>query len=355
MRKNTIQANFPFCQWELIMDCNMECESCNARKKLIAGFKHPKVEMVLSGIDDLIYAGVKNLEFIGGEPLLYENLPVVLRYLNQRKEIKRFAVLTNGIARDALLKIKPELSLKKGGLVVSINYTPEKCEELLKTGIDKDMVKKSIAGWRVLEEFSDHCWVRVNCTVNTINCSSLAEIALRIIKMGGFFSLCPLIYKRVGYNSGLEFTFRSSSVGLAPLEKYKKTIEKSIMELRELKRRYPRQIIPSEDYFKMVIESCKNPSKLYSANCSGLGLPYLRVSSEIGKSLRDGKVAFQLRACSDIKGSNISKIVTSDLRKLNVRKKLPLIYQRDPEVRKCCEREGCVWSVTHLLASKALL
>lgn len=350
MEKNTGRAKFKFCQWELILDCNMECQGCQARTKITAGYKHPSADLVISGVDDLVVAGVENLEFIGGEVPLYDDLPIVFRHLNRIPEIKKFAVLTNGIAREALLRLKPELSHEKGGLVVSINYTPEKCEELLKAGIDTDMVKKSLAGWRVLREFSAHCWIRVNCTVNTINAASLAEIARRVVELGGLFSLCPLIYKRAEYDSGLVFTFRSSEVGLAPTGKDRKNIEKSVLELERLRQKYPGQIIPTEAYLRLVIESCKNPIRAYPANCAGLGLPYLRVSSEIGESLLDGKTAFRLRACSDLKGANISKVVTSDLRDPNVRELLPLIYQGDPEVKKCCEREGCVWSVTHLLA-----
>lgn len=350
MKRNIVQTKFPFCQWELILDCNMECVGCQARTKIKAGYQHPSVGLVLRCIDDLVCAGVEILEFIGGEVPLYDDLPVVFRYLNQIPEIKKFAVLTNGIARDALQRLKPELSVEKGGLVVSINYTPEKCEELLRAGIDTDMVKKSLAGWRVLKEFSGHGWVRVNCTVNSINTTSLAEIARRVINLGGFFSLCPLIYKRTAYDSGLIFTFRSSSVGFAPTGKDRKNVERSVSELEELRKKYSKQIIPTKAYLRLVIESCKNPIKAYPANCASLGLPYLRVSSEIGESLIDGKTAFRLRACSDLKGSNISKIVTSDLRDSDVRELLPLIYQNDPEVKKCCECEGCVWSVTHLLA-----
>jgi hypothetical protein len=270
--------------------------------------------------------------------------------LNEIPEIKKFAVLTNGIARDKLERLKPELSIAKGGLVVSINYTEEKCEELLKVGIDTDMVKKSLAGWRVLQEFSGHCWIRVNCTINTINATSLAEIARRVVDLGGFFSLCPLIYKRAEYDSGLIFTFRSSSVGLAPTGKDRRNVERSVIGLEALRRKYPGQIIPTAAYLRLVIESCKNPIKAYPANCASLGLPYLRVSSEVGESLIDGKIAFRLRACSDLKGAAVSKIVTSDLRNPDVRELLPLIYQGDSEVKKCCECEGCVWSVTHLLA-----
>ncbi len=350
MGRNENNSDFPFCQWELIKACNMQCDGC--RVSLGAPLKQPSLEIVKRTIDDLVIAGVSNLEFIGGEPPLYKKFPAVLEYLNMQPKIEKFAVLTNATAKELLERIRPHLSFEKGGLVVSINYTLEQCEYLLKAGIDIGMVKKSIAGWEALEAFNNCCWIRVNCAVNSLNIENIAEIAERVIKFGGYFSFCPLIYRRQGYDSGLEMTFRSSSAGFALTDKHKKSVEKAMFELRELKRKYPMQIIPTNEYMKLVVESCKNPTKSYPASCNGLGLPYLRISSEIGKSLHNRKKAFRLRACSDIIGSEISKIVTSDLRNWCIRKSLPLIYQRDPEVIKCCHEEGCVWSVTHLLSLK---
>jgi len=86
MGRYVSHSSFPFCQWELITDCNLECEGCQVRNKIAAGSQQPRIEIVTRSIDDLICAGVKNLEFIGGEPLLYKDLPIALEYLNRQKK-----------------------------------------------------------------------------------------------------------------------------------------------------------------------------------------------------------------------------------------------------------------------------
>ncbi|MFZ2970735.1 MAG: radical SAM protein [Minisyncoccia bacterium] len=345
MKKNTDQTGFSFCQWEITTACNMNCAGCRVPQ---GASEQPRIDIALRSADDLIVAGITNLEIIGGEPLIYEHLPTLLKYLNQRKEIRRFAVLTNATMTNKLQEIKPELSFEKGGLAVSINYSEEQCKKFIESGTDVAMAKKSLAGWQALREFGNHCSVRVNCVINSLNIASLPEIARQVINMGGTFSFCPLVYRRQNYDSGLDFTFRSSTVGLAPTEEHKEAMKEAMAELAMLKKKHPRKIIPTEEYMKMSVEACKDPNEPYKVGCKGKGIPYLRVSSKIGKSLRDGKIAFRLKACSDVEGSEVSKLVTSDLRDVSIRKKLLLIYQNDPEVIRCNSEERCIWSVTHI-------
>lgn len=345
MKKNTSWAGFSFCQWEITTACNMNCAGCRVPQ---GASEQPGIDIALRSADDLIAAGITNLEIIGGEPLIYEHLLALLKHLNQKKDIKRFAVLTNATMTDKLQEIKPELSFEKGGLVVSINYTEEQCKELMKSGTDTAMVKKSLAGWQALREFGNHCLVRVNCVINSLNIANLPEIARQVVNMGGTFSFCPLVYRRQNYGSGMDFTFRSSTIGLAPAEEHKEAMKETMAELAMLKKKYIRKIIPTEEYMKMAVEACKNPNEPYKVGCKSKGIPYLRVSSKIGKSVHDGKIAFRLKACSDVEGSEVSKLVTSDLRDANIRKKLPLIYQNDPEVIRCNEEERCIWSITHI-------
>jgi len=349
VKKNTNQPDLSFCQWELITACNMNCEGCRVSQ---GSSEQPEIDIVLRSADDLIAAGVVNLEIIGGEPLMYEHLSILLKYLNGRKEIKRFAVLTNATMTGKLQEIKPELLSGKGILVVSINYREEQCEELIRSGEDVAMAKKSLAGWKALREFGNCCPVRVNCVINSLNIADVPGIAREVIGMGGSFSFCPLIYKRQNYDSGLNFTFRSSFLGLAPTKQHEKAVREAMAELAILKERHPKKIIPTMEYMEMVVQSCKDPDSPYQFNCRGKGIPYLRVGSKIGKSFRNGKIAFKLKACSDVEGSEISKLVTSDLRDAYVRKKLSLIYQGDSEVIRCNREEGCVWSVTHILSQK---
>lgn len=335
---------FPdFCQWEITTDCNSRCKHCVVWK---VTHKPVPLEIVLNGIDDVVAAGIKNIELIGGEPLLYENLFEVLEYLNTQDGIERFAVLTNGIDLQKLERIIPEIEKGKGWIVVSINYTQKQCDELNEAGED---VRKSMAGWEILKRFSKSCNIRVNCTINSINVSVFPEIAQKVIKMGGFFSLCPTIYKRQEFNSGLEFTFRSPDVGLSPIEKHKEIMRESSGKLLEIKKEYQNRVVPNEEYIRRLPDFCKDPTQSYPINCFGMGLPYLRVSSVIGMSEYNGECSLKLRACSDIMGKETSKIVTSDLRISKIRNKLPSIFQNDSDVRRCCKDEGCCWSVTYAL------
>ena len=298
MKKNTNQSDLSFCQWELTTVCNMNCEGCRVSQR---SSEQPKIDIVLRSVDDLIASGVVNLEIIGGEPLMYEHLLILLKYLNGKKEIKRFAVLTNATMADRLQEIKPELLSGKGSLVVSINYREEQCEELIRSGEDVAMAKKSLAGWKALKEFGNRCPVRVNCVINSLNVANVPEIAWEVMRMGGSFSFCPLIYKRQNYNSGLNFTFRSSDIGLAPTKQHEKALRETMAELLRLKKNHPKKIIPTEEYMEMIVQSCKDPEDPYQFSCRGKGIPYLRISSKIGnlsgmeKSLLNLRHAAMLR------------------------------------------------------------
>ena len=54
------------------------------------------------------------MEIIGGEVVLYKDLVALMKYLNERDEIKRFCIITNATIPAMLQDIKPELSLEKG-------------------------------------------------------------------------------------------------------------------------------------------------------------------------------------------------------------------------------------------------
>lgn len=345
------EANLKFCQWEITTKCDLGCEGCN-----VPLAKNPEIplEIVLKGIDDLAEAGIEHLEFIGGEPCLREDLPEILAYLNQKKEIKRFAVLTNGLKTEMLKKIAPHLSKEKGGLVLSINYTEEQCTDLLFfCVVDVAMAKKSFMGWKILEEYSSKCWIRANCVINRINISTFPEIAETVILKGAKFSFCPLVYRRQGkFKSALNLTFRSQIIGLAPFKEDKQRMEKSISAMKKLKEEFPDKIVPDTDYIEFMSKICKDPFQKYPLDCKGLGLPYLRISSLFGKSYHSNIIAPRLRACSDILGKNFSRFTTADLLNSDIKNRLGDFYQNDSEVKECCKKEGCPWSVTYALKNQ---
>lgn len=335
-----------FCQWEITRNCNLGCAGCN-----VPVFNEPFLseDIVLNSIYVLAKAGIKNLEFIGGEPTTLPYLEKILNCINGIKEIEKAAILTNGINIEIIENLAFYFLLGKIGLVVSINYTERQCEELLRLNLDSAMVKKSLAGWKVLKEYAGITLVRVNCVINKLNIFTFPEIAERVLELGGTFSCCPLVYKRQEFYSDLELTFRSQDVGLAAILSHKEDMRRSVEKLKILKNAHPDRIIPSLEYLDFLVSTCKNPSASYSNNCEGLGIPYLRVSSVLGESYYTGIISPRLRACSDIKGKHISELVVSDLEIAGVRNRLHKIYQDDPEVKRCSKEQGCPWSVTYVL------
>lgn len=343
-------GNFPtFCQWEITRNCGLGCKGCN-----VPVFNEPFLpeDIVLKSFYELAYAGIKNLELIGGEPTSIPYLEKILNCINGIKEIEKAAILTNGINLEIIENLAFYFLLGKIGLVVSINYTERQCEELLRFNLDSAMVKKSLAGWKVLKEYSDIIRVRVNCVINKLNIFTFPEIAEKVLELGGTFSCCPLVYKRQDFDSDLELTFRSYDVGFAATYSHKEDMRRSVEKLKILKNLYPDKIIPSLEYLNFLVATCKKPSTPYFNNCEGLGIPYLRVSSVLGKSNYTGVISPRLRACSDIKGKHISELVVSDLEIAGVRNRLHKIYQEDPEVKRCCKEQGCPWSVTYVLRNQ---
>lgn len=339
----------PFSQWEITTVCDMGCEGCQVQKNTV--LPPIPLDTAIIAINDLANAGIQILEFIGGEPYKYSHMLDVIKYIyNEQPEIKRFAILTNAMDKGALANTKPFLSKTRGGIVVSINYTLDQCEELLRNGVDIAMAKKSIAGWEALDDLIDVCWVRVNCVINKFNIQTFPEIALQVIQKGALFSCCPFVYKRTGTETVV--TFRSKTSDLAPIARHQQLMEKSAGELVKLKLQFPDQIVPSIEYLKFLPQTCKRPEDPYSINCKGLGLPYLRVSSEFGKSKIDEVLAPKLRACTDIIGERFSEIVTSDLKYPCIVRGLDTIYSLDPQVMKCQTTEGCPWSVTFALSQQ---
>lgn len=342
----TLLSN-PFSQWEITVDCNMGCKSCQVRENLV--LPPIPLDIAIAAVDGMADAGIQVLEFIGGEPYKYPYMLDLIRYIyNKQPKIKRFAVLTNAIDREAIAATKPFLSKTRGGIVVSINYTINQCKELLEKGIDIAMAKKSMAGWEALDYLCGLCWIRVNCVINEHNIQTFPEIASQVIRKGALFSCCPLVYKRIGTETPV--TFRSKTPDLAPVAGHQKIMEESVKKLVKLKILYPDQIVPSVEYLNFLPQTCKRPEDPYFINCKGLGLPYLRVSSEVGKSKIDGISSPKLRACTDIIGDSFSKIVVSDLKYPWVIVRLSAIYQSDPLVIACQKEEGCPWSVTFALS-----
>lgn len=78
--------------------CTLHCKDCC---NLMAYYSHPsdfKLEDLKGDMEDLLAAvhSIGCLQLIGGEPLLFKELPQLLDFLLPQKKIKSFLIVTNG-------------------------------------------------------------------------------------------------------------------------------------------------------------------------------------------------------------------------------------------------------------------
>ena len=117
--------------WNLTSRCNLSCEFCYANKKVLEGSLGKQKEIV----SRLYNEGVRKICFTGGEPLLLEHLPLLLKFA---KETGFFVNLsTNAVLLDE--KIISEIadfvdlvSLPLDSLKEDVIYSMRGCSGYLK-------------------------------------------------------------------------------------------------------------------------------------------------------------------------------------------------------------------------------
>ncbi len=103
------------CNYYLTYRCNARCGFCAIwRRRGIPASAEADPDTVARNLADLRIAGVKVVDFTGGEPLLYEGLPVVLRAAKNAG--LRTTVTTNGI-------LYPERARELAGLVDILQFS----------------------------------------------------------------------------------------------------------------------------------------------------------------------------------------------------------------------------------------
>lgn len=128
-------------EWEITRACNLQCKHCYTS----AGKKEPKeltTQQALRIIDHLDEVGISDLTISGGEPLLRDDLEVIVADLAQR-EIP-FALYTNG----TLLSRERQVSLKKAGVSVfslSLNGTTKETHNFIQGANTFHTIIKRIA------------------------------------------------------------------------------------------------------------------------------------------------------------------------------------------------------------------
>jgi len=106
-RRNTLQVF-------ITNNCNLRCNGCFARKIMSENNKNMSLEEYKEVVKDFLEKGGKQINLLGGEPLIHPNLREIIRY-NTERNIKT-TIYTNGYL---LNRFTPE-DLKGAKIRISI-------------------------------------------------------------------------------------------------------------------------------------------------------------------------------------------------------------------------------------------
>lgn len=148
------KIDIPYLELVLTTKCTMRCVSCmdlmqyfppnNQYSATFKGIKE-SIETLLAKIDT-----ISHLRIIGGEPLLFKELPKLVQYLGTKKQILTLNIITNGTIE---LKEELLLSLKaiKKKIKVSISdysYSPN-----LKVPLKHEQIFTSLKKYKIPYQF----------------------------------------------------------------------------------------------------------------------------------------------------------------------------------------------------------
>lgn len=96
-----MKESYPFhIQLHLTDKCNLHCKHCyEGNRKIINEWEYNDVEKLISQLEDTFEKwGVEGeVSLVGGEPIMWPHLSKMLYRLHNSRNIKRFAILTNGV------------------------------------------------------------------------------------------------------------------------------------------------------------------------------------------------------------------------------------------------------------------
>ena len=167
-------------EWEITKACNLRCRHCYTS----AGVKEREelqIHDVLHIIDHLDYVGISDITISGGEPLLRNDLEVIIAEIT-RREIP-VALYTNGL----LLSQKRQQSLKKAGVrtfSLSLNGVKRETHNFVHGADTFDIVMEKITQLK-----NDNLHAHALYTLMKVNLKEASELPFFMDKIG-LDSLC---------------------------------------------------------------------------------------------------------------------------------------------------------------------
>lgn len=145
------KVDLPYLELVLTTKCTMRCESCN---NLMQYFEPQKqYASTLQGLKESLEAlfkrvdSVQRLRIIGGEPLLFKELPELVEYLENTKEIYTFDILTNATIdfSDELIKTMKQSDKLRKVSISDYTKSPNLKVKLKQKEIIQKLEKNKIA------------------------------------------------------------------------------------------------------------------------------------------------------------------------------------------------------------------
>lgn len=329
---DVVQVNFSF-------KCNLSCKMCSMQERMELFKKEGRQIEIDSRVFKKIIKetrdlGVKTILFIGGEPLLRQDLFDLTGYAKSLN--LNTCVITNGVLLD---KDNIEKCILSGVDWLSISIDAAK-EETFSKIRNKNVLKKIIDNIEVLnrikkEKNSDFPKVNVVCTIMDSNLEELLEL-VRLCKS---IKVDKIMFQPV-VASNIDQTQRdTSSIKLIPSERLP-VLDKAVEGLIDFKKESPEQfdfIVNDFRYLNLVKDYFRNKLKPKAMPCYA-GFNRLQV-------VQEGKVYFCVPQNKyDAVFGDISKDNLKDLWfSLEARKRRKLIKKcKDHCLQWCSYRDAIV-------------
>lgn len=96
------KKHIPFLEVPLVEHCNLNCDCCNSHANYVKNsiYEYEKFKEDVSIISEMVHYSI--VTFLGGEPLLCDNINEYINYARQKKLADVYRVLTNGILLEQM-------------------------------------------------------------------------------------------------------------------------------------------------------------------------------------------------------------------------------------------------------------
>jgi len=210
--KTRFILNSPYQLLHLITSkCNCKCDICNLWKRSSEYKNDLTTKEIIEMLNDAKKAGIVFYSVLGGEPLLRDDLKVILKYA---KEIgMTTAVVTNGYnLKEKCREIYPFIDL----LVVSIDSNDDLHDEMRRC---KGLREKAIEG--IKECKKSKMKITINSIINNRNLSKIDGLVNLARELKVNISFQPMDNIR-GYNEHLQPSYGELQAAFKKIIEYKK-------------------------------------------------------------------------------------------------------------------------------------